>query len=428
MVLGMLAIPADFGRGEAVVKRISEGERPGNILATSIIFLVISLSVVVSLIFLLRSFLNDYFGAKLAIYLAIGIVLMSIYHLPMSVLKGELRVDETAFFDFGYHVLWVVLGLVFVLSFGYGVVGLIYGLLFAYAIVALIGIIRISTPLGNPSWESAKSLFNYWKYSVVSYVDTYFYNWLDIAVIGLFLTQADVGAYEIAWRVAGAVTLVSIAIDVNILPQISEWDSQDAKKQIEDVVPNAVTASLFFVIPAFFGSLLISREGLGLIFGPEYQVAWLVLIVFIGGKVVESFDRIIKNILLGMDFPNLRMRAVVISLGLNILLNIALVWEFGIIGAAVATTLSFMASTLITTYYLYPKLSLSLPYRNISWCIVASIAMAFALFAVKQLIIIDSLVSLIGFILGGGIVYVSVAIIYRPLRIEVFSVIQSISL
>lgn len=425
MALGLLAIPADFGRGHAVVKRISEGDNPPNILATSAVILIFSSLVIVSVLLLVQDYVNSYLGAELSVYLAIGIVLLSIYKLPMNILKGELRVNETALLNTAYRFSWVVLGLIFVVVFGFDFHGLVYAVLAAHILIAVIGIYRISTPLGTPSWRSAKSLLRYWIYTPVSYVDSILYNWLDIALIGFFLTQADVGVYEIAWRVAGVVLLVSSAIEMHMLPRVSDWDARDMKDEIENVIPNVITASLYFAIPAFFGSLLLSREGLSLIFGAEYGAAWLVLIVFMAGKIIESFDRVTKNILTGLDYPDLRMRAVLVSITLNIVLNIILILTFGIIGAAVATTVSFTASTLITTYYLHRKIPFSLPINNLAWSVVASGAMLLTLLAVKQIIAVDDLLSLIAVVSLGVVVYLAVSMMYRPLREGMLHVIRT---
>jgi len=89
--------------------------------------------------------------------------------------------------------------------------------------------------------------------------------------------------------------LFSGAIETTILPQISDWDSKGAQEQIENILPDAITASLFFVIPAFFGVLILSRDLLYYVFTPAYAAAWPILIILIGGKLFEGIDRIFKT-------------------------------------------------------------------------------------------------------------------------------------
>lgn len=415
MLISFLSIPGSFGRGTAVIKRLSEGDEPACVLSTSIAFLVASSVVLVVFILSVSSHLNQYVGAQVASLVAVGIVLRSLYTLPMNVLKGELRVGEAATLKFLQKLLWLLLSLAFITN-GYGFEGLIFGLLASYLTIFVLAARKVSTPLGDVSMDAAKSLFDYWKFTIFSFLDSTIYSWADIAIIGLFLTQTEVGIYEVAWRLATVVILVSAAIESIILPQISSWDASGSKEKIEDLFPGSIFGALFLAIPAFFGTLLLSEQLLTFLFGEEYAAGDLVLLILMFSKVIESVDRIIKNFLEGINLPNLRMRAVLLSIVLNLLLNLTLVWFYGVIGAAVATTVAFTASSVVTVYYLSSRVKLRVPVRKLGWSLVASIGMFGTLFSISHQIAIDTDLELVVLITVGVVVYLGIALVYPPVR------------
>jgi len=93
-LLGMLAIPADFGLRGAVEKRISEGKSQGTFLSSALALKAIPIITIVLAIVSFRSLINNYIGADIAKLLAVAIVLQEIAQLSVVVLKGELRVGK----------------------------------------------------------------------------------------------------------------------------------------------------------------------------------------------------------------------------------------------------------------------------------------------------------------------------------------------
>ncbi|SEP14541.1 Membrane protein involved in the export of O-antigen and teichoic acid [Halorientalis persicus] len=414
-MLGMIAIPADFGINSGVTKRLSEGESPGSVLSTAILLKCLLLLPFVAGIVVFRSLINDYLGADLALLLVVALVLQESAKLTIQVLEGELRVGETAGPVFARKLVYVGVGAVFVFR-GADVRGIIFGLLAGLVVMLAWGARKSSTALGLPSIRYARSLFDYSKYAVVSSIGGYFYSWMDVAIIGLFLTQSDVGVYEIAWRVTTVVMLFSSSIATTIFPQVSQWDAGDATERIESLLSEAISPALFVAIPAFFGVVILSKEILGLVFGAEYTAGWLVLIILMGEKVIQSVHIILGRSLQGINRPDLAAKAGVISMVLNFALNVVLVFEYGLIGAAVATVLSFIVNSILHAYYLSMFVSIRIPYMRIGGCVAASFAMAIFLYIVESTVLISSLPILLLIIGLGMVVYAGFALIIPPSR------------
>lgn len=420
-LLGMLAIPADFGLRGAVEKRISEGGARGRYLSGAVLMKVAPTAVIVAAILLFEPLVNDYLGADLAVLLAAAIVLQELAKLAVAVLKGELRVGETAVLRVARQATWLVVSVVLVTR-GFGPVALVYGLLAGLGVVLVWGWYKVSVVPSRPSRRDARSLFDYGKHNVVSSIGGYFYNWMDVAIIGLFLTQSHVGAYEMAWRVTSVVILLSRSIATSIFPQVSQWSAGDAHEKIEALLPEALTPSLILVVPAFFGTLLLAEEILGLVFGPEYTIAALALVILMFDQVTEGGQIILGRALQAVDRPDLAARATLVSVGLNLVLNVALVVEFGITGAAVATMVSSLVGGLaLHALYLSRLITIEVPYREIGGCVGAAVGMALLLRAVIPIVVVDGLPELVAVIVAGVATYAVGLLVFPAIRRKVLS-------
>lgn len=424
-LLGMIAIPTDFGLRGAVEKRISEGESQGAFLSSAILLKTVPIVVLILGILLFQSPINDYLGAELAVFLALAIVLQEAAQLAVVVLKGELRVGETAVLDIVRQVTWVGGGALLI-GYGYGVDALIFSLLAGLFVMLAWGWFKSSISLGRPSIHHGRSLFDYGKYNVVSSIGGYFYSWMDVAIIGLFLTQAHVGAYEIAWRVTAVSILLSQAIAATIFPQISDWGADDAQQRIENLISSVMTPSLYFVIPAFFGAAIFSEEILRYVFGEEYTIAALVLIILMADKVFQAIHLVIGRSLQAIDKPDLAAKATIASILTNAVLNVILVLQFGIVGAAVATVLSALLNDLLHFLYLRRYVSIHFPFREISECLSAAVIMSGVLLLLENVYRVSNLAGLVVFVIAGGLIYAIATLSLPTLRSRIIITIKKI--
>ena len=423
-LLGIAALPANMGINPAVAKRVSEGQSPGRVLTTAFLMKTVPVSLIVVLIIAFRSHVNGYLGTPAAHYLIAGIVLQELSLVVMRTLDGELRVGETAIIKFVNQTFWILGGGVFV-ALGYGVEGLIGGLLIGKALGAVIGLSRTTAQLSRPTWTTARSLFDFSKYSFVGLAGGYVYNWMDIVIIGAFIGQSAVGAYEVAWRVTAVTIMFSNSIGSAITPQISQWSSRDALDQVEALITEVVTPSMFFVIPAFAGTVLLADEILTFGFGPEYAAASSVLVILMGDKVAKGIDVILGTSLASIDRPDLAAVASLVSVLVNLILNLVLVWQFGIVGAAVATVIASLTNDALHAWALSRFVSIDLPWRELGWCVLAATVMGIVLFGAVRIFPVTSLPRLLVVISLGGIVYLVTALSSSTIRRKVVKYVPS---
>jgi O-antigen/teichoic acid export membrane protein len=351
-------------------------------------------------------------------FLAVGLVLRELSGLMKNVLAGELRVGETASIDFAYTLTKYGVGAALVYA-GYGVVGLAASVLVGFSVRLVLAFRACDTGFGQPSKDVMRSLGNYGKYAILPHVGRQVHQWMDVLLLGFMLTTSAVSVYELAWRVAGPVLLLSRSIGTAIFPQFSSWDSAGSREAIERLFSNIITPSLLLVFPSLFGAAVLSREILSLVFGAEYAAGWLVLIVLMAGKIPGAVQSIVGRSLYGLDEPKYVTIGTTVTIATNLVLNVVLIWQFGVVGAALGTMASRTISTGIQFHFLSDLIDVSIPYDELGWCIGASAVMAAILYAVKTTIAVDSVVRLTGFVLAGAALYAAFVAMYPPLKNQI---------
>lgn len=420
-LLGLLSIPADFGISSATEKRISEGTDESSYLGGALILKIPIIIIISGLIFFSRDYVNYYLGAELAVPLVATLIIGEMGNLTLNVLRGELRVGETAIVEIIRPLCWLVLGYI-LYTYEYGVHGLVYGYLIGTLLMLLFGWWRMSTKISYPTTDHLRSLFDFGKYSIITTVGSYVYSWIDVAILTFFVVRTssvvrgDIGAYENAWRLSLVVLVVSRSIGATVFPQFSRWSAENTTDRIEEMIPTVALPSLLVVIPGFVGITILSKDLLRILYGPEFTVAWLALIILAAEKILQSVHGVIARPLQAIDRPDLAAYATIISIITNVILNIILILEFGIVGAAIATAISFAINTLLHAYYLNMFLQINIPLRESGWCVVASIVMGISVYQVRSIVDISTIIDLLGIVGIGIVIYSAVLLTYKPIR------------
>lgn len=424
-VHGLLVVVVDFGLNGAVEKRLS-GDASTNVLATAAGLKLALIVPVLLAVIALETPANSYLGADLAVILIPAVLAHQFGRLTIHGLRGELRVAEAAVVAFIRRVVFISIGLIFV-AFDWGVVGLVAAYVGGWTVTAVVGGIRISTPLGRPTKTAARSLLDFSKYNfVASVIGSSIYQWLDVLVIGLYLTTTHVAAYEAAWRIAAALVLLSQSIAVTLFPQVSDWQARDALESVSQVFPDAVAGALVLVLPAMVGAPFVAAELLRTV-DPGVKIAATALILLTLGKVPEAVNGIVGRVLLGLNRPDLVARAAIVFIVTNLVLNLLLVPFAGLAGAAVATSLAFLVNASLNARYLSQFIAAQFVSKALQEFVVASILMGGILAVLTRYRPVDGTVELFVTIVTGVVTYALILFLLPESRESLFRLIDTIS-
>lgn len=414
-LLGVLSIFSDLGIQGALEKRLSEGMDPGETLGSAAAFKLVTLALVSLAVLATGRYTDAYLGANLSWYVVLGLVTREAAEFYVAAVRGELRVGETAPIQLSRRVVWVTLGGALV-TFGYGVFGLVIAQICGRLVEFGWASWRCDTGIGRPSADRVRSLVSFSKYETITAVGGRIYQWMDVLVIGFFLLPEYVSAYEVAWQVTLLVLLASKSLELVLFPQLSRWDAESSLARIGSTVTRALEFALFVSVPAVVGAVLYSRDILHFVFGPEYTIAAAVLVVLMVEKFFQSFNDVVGASVRAIDRPDLAAKATTAAVGLNLLLSPLLVVTVGFVGAAVATTVSWMVNAFLNGRYLSRYVDFEVPVRLLGWYAVSALVMGGVLIQVGPAVPVDGLLDLAVHVALGVVTYLGVSVLIPDVR------------
>ena len=415
-----MATVVDFGLRGAVEKRVSAGTDPARMFGAGIVLKAALVVVVGAVVLALRDPIAAYVGADLALELVAVVVVFEFSMLCIHVLQGELRAGQTAVLHFARSLTYVLVA-VTLLQFGFGVRALVYALLVSYTLLLVGAAARLQTPVARPGWRHVRSLYDYAKFNGIWGLGGHVYNWMDVIVIGFFLSQAAVGAYELAWRLTTMTVMFSTVFAKVLFPQLSVFEAHGARDRLTDLLSEGITASLLLVVPSVVGIALLSEQILGVVFGPEYAIAAAAFVVLSVEKLAQAVNVVLDKGIQALDRPVYGAAATVVSLSLNVVLNVLLVPRFGLVGAAAATLLSMVVNTLLLGVFLSGLVPIRFPARDVAWLVVASLVMGFGLSGLLEAVPVETPFTLLVAIVVSGVVYAAATLASPSLREKVIS-------
>lgn len=166
---------------------------------------------------------------------------------------------------------------------------------------------------------------------------------IDQIMIGSMMTEADVGVYSVAVKLSEVWYVIPLAITQSVMPSIvSARKSQNGSYEQRLI---KLTALLFW--SSFIVAILVTFTGPSLItilFGHEYRLAGEVLRVHFWAGIFVALGVGISQWYIAENLLQISLYGTIAGALINVLLNLVLIPEFGISGAAFSTVGSYFVA------------------------------------------------------------------------------------
>jgi len=165
----------------------------------------------------------------------------------------------------------------------------------------------------------------------------------DVLFISAYDTFESVAYYSIAVKLATVTALALISVNIVIAPKIASIYNDKNFSELKLILKKATRINVLISLPIIILLLCFSEFVLSM-FGTNYIFAKNALWVLLFAQFFNSITGP-SALYLNMTGRQKKLNVILlISLIINIILNILLVPDFGIFGAAIATTTSFVLS------------------------------------------------------------------------------------
>ena len=318
--------------------------------------------------------------------------------------------------------------LVFVVVFvvaGLGAVGALLGYVAGFAVATLVGMVVLYTRFYTSFTETkntesglSRRILEYSLPLTATKSAGVLDGKIDAILVGVLLNPTAVGYYALAKQIAEFSVVPVSSLGFTISPTFGEQKASNRLDRAARVYEESLSHVLLAYIPAVVGLVLLAEPLVRFVFGAEYVPAVPVVQALGGYVLIHAVNKITSD---GLDYLGLaRSRAVAkILMALsNFVLNLLLIPVLGVVGAAVATVVTYSGYTLFNVYCIYQEVTFRLGpiLRDIGVTCVISVVMGLVVFFARPFA--SSLLSLLAVVFLGGVVWVLLAMVSGALDIR----------
>jgi len=363
--------------------------------ATSLIALAVS-----ALIFVLSQPLAIavFGGADAAFYIRISallIFLAAIDQIMIEYFTGFQQIKRYSIFLISQTTGELALIAYLALS-GFGLFGVIISLLIARALTSVIGFLWIKSDIriSKPSFSVVKPYLPFTLPLLPTALCYWLINLGDRYVIGYFMGASAVGIYSASYGLGSLLAFFYAPLSGTLFPAIVKSYENNKIPEVKTYLRYSLKFFLMFAIPSFFGLSILSKSLLVTLATSEFAEAYMVISIVALATLLFYCSSITINVL--AVFKETREAGIIhgVSASINVILNIALVPRIGIVGAAIATLITFMVHLIIVSKMSFKRLSYRIDSKFIGKSVVASIPMAFVVWKLNPYGAINILVSI----------------------------------
>jgi O-antigen/teichoic acid export membrane protein len=179
----------------------------------------------------------------------------------------------------------------------------------------------------------------------------------DVLVLSFFVNPAELAIYFAATRIIQVVNLVPFATMVGTAHRFSAADARGDQAELQRLCGNAALAS-FAIAGSAVALILVLGNWLLDMFGPGFEAGEPALAILAVGVVVRVAAGPSEDMLNMTGHSALSASTYLVMVVVNIALNVVLVTSFGILGAAVASSLALTARAVWLSWVVYRRLGI----------------------------------------------------------------------
>lgn len=418
-VFAIIAIFATLGLPKSTARYVtdyyeSDPSQLRYLLRRSLLYLgALTLGVCLGIVALGRPVLRMVGESSLVPFLLVGALYVasrSFSSLFSAVFQGYNRVTWSAALSSitGVVRLVAVVGMILL---GYGAVGAFFGYALSFAAAAIGGAIALYAgyyvhhdPTDEPAQGLSRRLLEYSVPLTATRGANVLDKKMDTVLVGLLLNMTAVSYYTVAKQISDFVSLPASSFGYTISPALGEQKAGNRLDRASHIYEESLKYVVVAYIPAMVGLVLVAEPTVRLVFGTDYLAAVPVVQVFSGFMFVNAVNKVTSD---GLDYlGRARSRAVVKSLtaASNFVLNLLLIPVIGVVGAALATVITYSVYTGTNVYIIHSELDIRLRrvLKNLALTCLITVGMtAVVVFARPY---ISDLISLFAVVaLGGGV-------------------------
>lgn len=295
---------------------------------------------------LIGRFLGEQFTTYFYL-LALVIFFKQAFQVARSALMGFGLEHYSESIRLGRHVLYGLIGIPLAYI-GWGVSGVLFGHLIGFILATVVSfslvnrLISLRSILDRlPSEISRKELLSFNTLTVVFIFLTASLYHTDILLLQPLAGSEVTGYYKAALVIAEFVWFAPLAIQTALLHSVSGIWAEGDYERITSIASKVTRYTTLFSILLLLGLAALADVFVPLYFGEEFSEATLPLLILLPGVLGFSVARPIFSISQSKGELRVLIFTTGVAAALNLVLNLLLIPAYGMLGAAVATSIGY---------------------------------------------------------------------------------------
>lgn len=157
----------------------------------------------------------------------------------------------------------------------------------------------------------------------------------DKVLLGFYLNPALVGMYVVASTISALIPMILQSVNQIFAPVIADLHSRGRIDVLQRLFQTLTKWVLGFTLPLVFVVITFAAPMMR-IFGPAFEPGWPVLVIGSVGQIVNCSVGSVGLLLFMSGNQRRLMKVQFVMVGISLLMNIALIPVFGVVGAALA--------------------------------------------------------------------------------------------
>lgn len=212
-----------------------------------------------------------------------------------------------------------------------------------YAIIMMIKIYRAKFKVRFFSISYLKKALGYGIKAHISNAMTFLNYRLDTMLLGFFLNPIAVGVYTVAVNLGEKLSIFSQSISSVLLPRVAKLSSENERNKLTSIVSRTVLIFVFLLSAFCF----ILSDYIFMFFFPEFTESSILFQILLFGIWLLSVEKILSNDLAARGKPEINMYVSFVNVVVNVMLNLWLIPELGVLGAAISSSITYTVSFII---------------------------------------------------------------------------------
>lgn len=346
-----------------------------------IFLLIMALTIILGIPFLLQDYLSFTW-----LYLALALALswsQSWTNITLSLFRSKLSPWTYGKLSFSKATLGLLFGTVFILL-GWKDKGLLIGLILGTTITLIYPTYKYwGNRVGEAlDYKLIKEFFKYGFPLTLTLLLSILIHNSDRLIISYLLGKEETGQYSVAYDLSeNTIFTLMMVVNLAAFPIVMKTVEREGVESAYNQVRKNNTLFLLLSIPAVFGFILLSENIVYFLLGEKYRNAALLLIpVLAFCAFLRGFKLYCMDIIFHIhQSTSKQVIPVLIAAIINIALTFFLVPSYGILGAAIATLISYFIAVLISWVLIRKSYKLLIPLKDFTFIIVSTIIMSLAL-------------------------------------------------